>query len=133
METFQILILLLSGLALFYASFMRLINPKKAVFLQTYLSNPENRLENDPDLVNEIRGVGAVMLLGGIVILSGVIMPNLKLTSFVVAIVIFFGVVAGRLISFGLDGKPNLDVIRATVVEVVLGGLNIFCLVSILD
>ena len=130
METFNITVLILSGLALFYASSMRLINPKKAKFLQSYLAKPENKLEKDIDLLNEIRGIGAVMLLGGIIILLGAILPDFRLSAFVVALVLLFGVVLGRLISFGLDGKPNQDVLRATFIEIVLSGLNIFGLLS---
>ncbi|MEM9887559.1 MAG: DUF4345 domain-containing protein [Bacteroidota bacterium] len=132
MELFEVIILSLSSLALFYASTMRLINPQKGNFLQTYLSNPDNRLENDTDLINEIRGVGAVMLVGGLFIILGIVISDFKFTSFVVAVVIFFGVVLGRLISLVVDGKPNQDVIRATIAEIVLSVLNIFCLIDLL-
>ena len=126
----EIIALTLSGLALFYASSMRLVNPSKANFLQTYVTKSENKLAEDVDLLNEIRGVGAVMLLGGIVILLGTIMPALRLGSFLVAVVIFLGVVFGRLISFGLDGRPNKDVIKGTFAEIVISALNIYCLVN---
>ena len=129
MESIKIVVLIFSGLALFYASSTRLIKPTKANFLKAYLENHTNELENDIDLVNEIRGVGAVMLLGGIIILLGTIVPNLRQTAFIVAIVILFGVVIGRLISFGIDGQPNEAVIKVMAVEFILGLLNIFCLV----
>ena len=130
METFEILVLSLSGLALFYASSMRLIYPVKAHFLQTYLAKPHNDLNRDQDLVNEIRGVGAVMLLAGIIILLGTVVPNLRTISFVVATTIFLGVALGRLISFGLDGPPSPAVVRGTSAEMLLSTLNIFCLTS---
>lgn len=133
MEIFKIIVLCLSGLALLYASSMRLFNPKKANFLQIYFANPENKLEYDTDLVNEIRGIGAVMLLGGIAIFLGIILPDFRSSSFVVAIVIFFGVASGRLMSVVLDGKPNKEVIRAMLVEVVLSVFNVFCLLDIIS
>ena len=111
---------------------MRLINPQKGNFLQTYLSNLDNKLENDTDLVNEIRGVGAVMLVSGIFILLGIVIPDFRFTSFAVATAIFFGVVLGRLISFVVDGKPSQDVIKATIAEIVISLLNIFCLIDLL-
>lgn len=132
MEIFRIGVLVLSGLALFYASSMRLISPAKGNFLQIYLQNPANQLETDIDLVNEIRGVGSVMLFGGLIVLLGAVMPMFRQTSFVVAIVIFVGVSLGRLISMGIDGRPNKDVIRGAVLEIVLGALNAFCLVTLL-
>ncbi len=132
METFKIIILVLSSLALFYASSSRLIYPLKANALKTYLTHPENDLEKDIDLVNEIRGSGAVMLISGIMILIGVFLPGFRQMAFVIAATIFTGIVAGRLISFGLDGKPNVDVIRASVIEFMLSALSVFCLINIL-
>lgn len=130
MDIFEIIVLSLSGLALIYASAMRLINPSKANFLQTYLANATNKLEDDSDLLNEIRGIGAVMFLGGLTILIVTIIPNFRQTGFVVATVILFGVVVGRLISIRLDGKPNQAILKAMTAEVLLSVLNIFCLVN---
>lgn len=132
MENFQIIVLSLSGLGLFYASSTRLINPLKAIFLQTYFENPENTLESDIDLVSEIRGVGAVMVFGGIVTLPGTILPDFRLTSFVVASVIFCGVASGRLLSLFIDGRPGKSVFRAATAEIALSVLNMLCLISIL-
>lgn len=132
MESFKIVVLCLSGLALFYASSMRLINPHKAIFLQTYVENSQKTVESDTDLINEIRGVGAVMFLGGVIILLGTLIPDFRRSSFVVAVVIFAGVALGRFISFGLDGMPNTAVVRSAIVEIALSALNIFCLVNIL-
>lgn len=132
MKNFKIIVLVLSALALFYASSSRFINPMGAVFLQTFFENPENSLEIAIDLVNEIRGVGAVMFLGGIIAFLGAIRADFRQTSFVVATVIFGGVVLGRALSLFIDGIPNENLIRAAIVEGVLGALNIFCLVNIL-
>lgn len=130
MKTLNIVVLSLSGLALFYACSMRLINPTGAVFLQTYFENPANSLAVHIDLLNEIRGVGAVMFLGGIIALLGAIRVDFRQTAFVVLMVIFGGVVLGRSLSLLIDGMPNTDLIRAFVAEVVLGALNLFCLVN---
>ena len=132
MEIFKIVVLSLSGLALLYACSMRLINPTQAVFLETYLEYPENSLETNIDLVNEIRGVGVVMFLGGIIAFFGTIRADFRLTAFIVVTVIFGGVVLGRSLSFFIDGIPNENLIRAAIVEVVLSVLNVFCLIRIL-
>ncbi|MEM7114882.1 MAG: DUF4345 domain-containing protein [Chloroflexota bacterium] len=131
MKNFKIIVLVLSALALFYASSSRFINPTGAVFLQTFFENPENSLETAVDLVNEIRGVGAVLFLGGIVALFGAIRADSRQTSFVVTTVIFGGIVIGRSLSFFMDGIPNQDLIRVAITEGVLAVLNIFCLVNI--
>lgn len=132
MRVFETVVLVLSGLALFYASSSRLINPAEAVFLQTYLANPVNSLATDIDLVNEIRGVGAVMLLAGMVVFLGTVKADFRLTSFVVATVILGGVVFGRALSLFIDGMPNEALTRVAIVEGVLGAFNIVCLVNIL-
>ena len=72
------------------------------------------------------------MLFGGVIILLGAIIPELSNISFVVAILIFLGFAVGRLLSIGLDGKPNKQIIQGLVSEIVLGGLNVFCLVNAL-
>ena len=130
MKTFHIVVLALSGLALFYASTMRLFNPTEAVFLQTFFEHSGNSLDIHTDLVNEIRGVGAVMLLGGFVALLGTIRADFRSAAFVVLTVILGGVVLGRSYSFFIDGIPHANLIRAAIAEGVLGGLNVFCLLN---
>jgi len=127
MEIFKIVILSLSGLLLFFVGTMRLINP-----IKTYLKNSGIKLENDVNLLNEMRGVSSVMLFGGIIILLGTIIPKLTITSFVVATLILIGFAIGRLLSFGLDGKPNKLIVQGLISELVLGTANICCLVNIL-
>ncbi|MEL7535081.1 MAG: DUF4345 domain-containing protein [Bacteroidota bacterium] len=131
MKIFQIVVLSLSGLALLYACSMRLIKPSGAVFLQTYFENPANNLETHIDLANEIRGVGAVMLLGAIIALIGAFRPDLRQSAFLITTLIFGGVVLGRSLSFFIDGMPSGNVMRAAVAEGVLAALNAFWLVRI--
>ncbi|MEM6806912.1 MAG: DUF4345 family protein, partial [Bacteroidota bacterium] len=128
MKVFKIAILILSALALFYASSSRLIKPNKAVFLSSYVEKAGNTLETHIDLLSEIRGVGAVMLIGGIIVLLGAIREDLMENSFLVASLIFAGVVIGRSLSFFLEGMPSQDLVRVFTVEAVLGALNIVCL-----
>ncbi|MEM6347203.1 MAG: DUF4345 domain-containing protein [Bacteroidota bacterium] len=130
MKAFQIVVLSLSGLALFYACSMRLFNPSGAVFLQSYFKSATNSLTDHIDLVNEIRGVGAVMLLGGIVALIGVLREDMRQIAFVVTSLIFAGVILGRSLSLIIDGMPPQNLLRAAIAEGVLAALNIFCLIS---
>lgn len=127
MEIFKIVILSLSGLLLFFVGTMRLINPVK-----TYLKNSGIKLEKDVNLLNEMRGVSSVMLLAGAIILLGTIIPELTLTSHSFAILLFFGFAIGRILSFGLDGKPNKMIVQGLIFELILGGANTYCIVSTL-
>ena len=64
--------------------------------------------------------------------MSGTIVPELTITSFVVAILLFLGYAIGRLLSLGLDGKPNRLIIQGLVSEIVLGAANVFCLTQVI-
>ncbi|MCI4667473.1 MAG: DUF4345 domain-containing protein [Bacteroidia bacterium] len=133
MEIFQIVVLSFSGLALVYACSMRLINPAKAVFLQSYFEDPANNLDMHIGLVNEIRGVGAVMLMAGIIAEIGIISSDFRIASFTITTLILSGVVFGRLTSLVLDGIPHKNLIRVIVAEGVLAALNAVCLINILS
>ena len=125
MEIFKIVILSLSGLLLAGVGAMRVLNP-----IKTYLNGSGIKLENEVNLLNEMRGVGAVMLLTGVVSLLGTFMPALTLTSHAFALLVFLGFAIGRMLSVGLDGKPNKLIIQGLVTELVLGGANAVCLVT---
>jgi uncharacterized membrane protein SpoIIM required for sporulation len=112
---------------LLFVGAMRLAKP-----IDTYLKNSGIKLENDTNLLNEIRGVSALMLMGGVIISLGIFIELLTLTSFVVAILIFLGFAIGRLISLAADGKPNKQISQGIIFEFVLGGASLFGLVSLL-
>lgn len=132
MEIINIVVLSLSGLLLAYAGTMRLIKPLKSICLKTYLDNPMIKLESEVDIFNEMRAAGTSIAFGGVIILLGIVITQLILASFVVAIVIFLGHASGRLVSLKLDGKPNQQIAQGLISEVVLGAANIYCLVKIL-
>ena len=127
MEIFKIITLSLSGLLLLFVGAMRLSNP-----IKTYLKNSGIKIENEVNLLNEVRGISSVQLFGGIIILLGIIVPKLTIISFAVATLIFLGFAIGRLLSITIDGKPNKLIIQGLVFELVLGSANIFCLANTL-
>ncbi len=127
MEIIKIVILSLSALLLLVVGATRLGNPIKA-----YLKNSGITLAKDVDLLNEMRGVSAVMLCGGIIIALGILVPSLTFTSFVVASLLFLGFALGRVISMAADGKPNKQLIQGLWFEVILGAANVFGLVNTL-
>ncbi|MFY0655108.1 MAG: DUF4345 family protein [Cyclobacteriaceae bacterium] len=132
MEIVNIIVLSLSGLLLTYAGTMRLIKPLKSLCLKTYLDSPEIKLEGKVDIFNEMRGAGTSIAFGGVTILLGIVIPQLVLASFVVAIVIFLGHALGRLVSLRLDGKAGHQITQGLIMELVLGAANTFCLISTL-
>lgn len=128
METFTIVVLSLSGLLLTVLGLLRLTNP-----INTYSKNSGISLSNDVNLLNEIRGVSAVTLCSGIIILLGTVLDQIKIYSIVIAILIFIGIGIGRLVSLIADGKPNKKIIQALIFELVFGVLNIFVLLNIIE
>ena len=126
MEIIKIIVLSLSGLMLLFVGTMRLSNP-----IKTYLKNSGIKIEKEASLLNEMRGVSAVMLCAGIIILLGIIIPRLNFSSFVVASLIFLGFAIGRLISIKVDGKPSKQITQGILFELVLGIASVFCLINI--
>ncbi len=121
MEIVQIVILGLTGLFLTLIGLMRLWNPKSS-----YGKNSGIQLSENVNLLNEIRGVSAVMLCSGMVIGLGAIVETLSMTSFVVGSIMFIGFAIGRLISIGVDGKPNSKLIQGIIFELVFGSAHLF-------
>ncbi len=126
METINIIILSVSGLLLLMVGTLRLSSP-----IKNYAKNSGITLPNDVDLLNEMRGIGALMFMGSIIILLGIIVPELTTSSFVVATMIFLGFALGRVVSSSADGKPNKKIIQGLISELVLGATNAYCLISI--
>lgn len=126
MEIVTTVILSLSALMLVFVGLMRLNNP-----IKTYLKNSGIKLENDTSLLNEMRGVSAVMLCAGILISFGIFIEKLTFTSLCIAALIFIGFAIGRLISLKVDGKPSKQIIQGIGFEVVLGLANVSCLVNV--
>lgn len=132
MEIFEIVVLGLSGLMLTFAGSMRLIKPIGSYCLTAYSNNPELKIEGKSDMFSEMRGAGLYTVFAGITIALGIFIPELKLTSFIVAIVLFGGYAIGRVVSISLDGKPGKQTFQGMIFEIIFGGLNAFCLISIL-
>ena len=120
MEIFSIGVLSLSGLLLLSIGALRISNP-----IGNYSKNSGIKIENEVNLLNEVRGTSAVMLFGGAIILSGTVIPQMTFASHVVAILIFLGFAFGRLVSIRLDGRPNKLLIRGLTFELVFGSLNV--------
>ena len=130
MNMFKNAVLALSGLALFYVSTMRLFDPSAATFLKTFLAGAGNTLT--VEMASEIRGIGAGMVLTGIVAFLGIFLPRFKVPAFVSLSVLFVGVVIGRAVSAVVDGVPDESLFMPVTHEAVLAAVNLFCLAYIL-
>lgn len=120
MEIIKLVIVGLSGLLLTLVGLMRMTDP-----IKTYQKNSGITLNDDIDLLNEIRGVGSLMLCGGIIVLLGAVFPTMTTYSLLIAFFIFLGFLIGRLFSRIVDGKPNKQLVTGLFSELVLGTANI--------
>ena len=100
--------------------------------IKTYAKSSGIQLQNNVDMLNEVRGVSALMLVGGITLLLGTFLGPIRIISFAVGVLIFIGFAIGRTMSIGVDGKPNKQIVQGLVSELVLGSANAFCLVMLL-
>ena len=80
-------------------------------------------------LLNDVRGYGGVLLGSGIIILSGVFVRALAFTSALLGAALYLLFAIGRAVSIALDGLPTDTLVKATVVEFVVG---LACLVVLL-
>ena len=124
MEIINIVTLSLTGLLLTYVGTSRLINP-----IKTYSKSSGIELSSDVNLLNELRGLSVVMLIGGILAFLSILLSELITSAFIVGALIFLGFAFGRLISAAVDGKPNKKIIQGIWFELVLGTANVIGLV----
>lgn len=127
MEIVQTVVLALTGLFLVFIGTLRISNP-----IANYAKNSGIKLENDVNLLNEMRGVSAVMLCAGIIIGLGALISAFAFTSFVVGALLFLGFAIGRFVGWAVDGKPNKQISQGIMFELVFGAAHLFCLLSIL-
>ena len=89
-------------------------------------------IQNTPTL-NDIRGAGGLMLGAGMIILLGVIHKGMAFTSTVVSAVLYTVFALSRIISFQLDESFTEGLLKAAIVELVMGALGIFSLIKYRD
>ncbi len=78
-------------------------------------------LGSDINLLNDIRGAGGLMLGTGVLIMLGAFVEKMAFTSAVVGSVMYLFFAGSRMIAILLDGVPAEGLIKATVVETVVG------------
>jgi len=132
MVIFYIVVLTLSGLLLTYAGLNRMIKPLSSLCLTRYSQNPDIKLEYKSDVFNEMRSAGAQLFFIGLIILLGIFVPQVRFWSFVFAAITFLGYAFGRVISLLLDGKVCKELMSGFYSEIILGILNLICIVIIL-
>jgi Domain of unknown function (DUF4345) len=86
-------------------------------------------LDHDPSLMSEIRGPGGVLLIGGIVMASGVIVARFTALATALAAMIGLGYGVSRLVSLVQDGMPDPVLFAVMIVETLLGAFCAWALI----
>ena len=80
------------------------------------------------NLLNETRAAGAMLLASGLMILLGSFVQKLTFTSLVISILAYLSYGFGRLLSLIIDGMPIDGLLKATIIEIILGLISVFAL-----
>ena len=76
------------------------------------------------ELTSELRALGGVLLLAGLLIGAGVVRIRWAFPAAIVAATVMLGLALGRVGSAIVDGMPATSVIAAGVIELVLGSAS---------
>jgi len=82
-------------------------------------------LAGNINLLNDVRGGGALLLALALTTLIGAFSNLMRFTSTLLSVILFLSIGIGRIFSIVADGMPVESLIKATVVEFVVGSIGI--------
>ena len=107
---------------LFLAGLLIMVVGAATLFIPEVFSAKHGvNLGSDINLLNDIRGAGGLMLGAGVLIMLGAFVEKMAFTSAVVGSVMYLFFAGSRMVAIALDGMPGEGLIKATVVETVVG------------
>ena len=119
---FTIIFLSLSGLLLMVIGASILIVPK-AFYAMNGIT-----LGNDPSMLSEIRAPGGLFVVISIFILLGVLRSRHRPLAMLLTLITFGSIGISRLFSMVMDGMPVRGLVEATVIELVVAAIALFCM-----
>ena len=90
-------------------------------FPELYTARHDIDLLGNINLYNEFRGTGGLMMASGLLILLGSFRREFTFTAIIVGTSSYLMFGAARLYSMIVDGIPVTGIVRATVVEIIVG------------
>lgn len=94
-----------------------------------FFSSTGVELGDNPTLLSDIRGLGALLFFAGILIGLGGFVRALAFTAALTGAIAYLGYVIARVLSLALDGVPHSSILAALAAELVLGLACAFVLV----
>jgi len=80
-------------------------------------------------LANELKAPAGLLLLAGIVMLTGVFRSEFTIPSLALAAAVYLSYGLSRILSMAIDGVPHSGLVSAAVIEVAIGAI---CLVDLM-
>ena len=75
-------------------------------------------------VLNDIRAASALLFVVAMITILGVFLKKMTYTSSLISFLTFLALGLGRLISIAVDGDPVDGLMKATILEFVLGGIG---------
>lgn len=88
-------------------------------------------LEQDVNLLSELRAPGGTLLITGILIMLGAFNPRMAFISILLSTLFYLSYGASRVFSILVDGIPNDSLVIATIIEIVIGSLSLFVFINL--
>ena len=86
-------------------------------------------LGSDANLLSEVRAPGGALLLLGLMIGVGGVLPVYSIASTSIAAAVYLGYGLSRVLSLALDGVPVPGLVGAMIIELAIGAMCIVALV----
>ena len=116
---------------LFISGLLLIIVGSAGLFAPVAFNAPHGiDLGENISLLNNTRSSGGLLLAIGALIMSGIFIPKLRFTSTLLSAVIFLSYGTFRVLAIVMDGMPADGLVKATVVEFIIGFLGLFALIK---
>lgn len=87
---------------------------------QQFLATSGVEIAADPSLLSELKAPGALLIIAGLVLLTGSIQVRFANFALTTGVLVFGGYGLARLLSMLVDGLPSHSLIIATAIELAL-------------
>lgn len=85
-------------------------------------------LGDDVSMLNEIRASGGLVLVCGLFVFSGAIVPRLAFPATLMSVAVYLAYGLSRVFSMIVDGMPNNTMLQITAIELAVAAL---CLITL--
>ena len=96
----------------------------------TFQASAGIELGNDPGLLSEMRGPGALILASGVGMIAGAFVIEITLTALILSLVLYGAYGIARMLSLVVDGIPDTTIVAAMVAELIFAIASTFALIS---